>query len=52
MVAAAVVKEASKEDLAEGYREMDAQELRRLSQVLLLLQFTTMNLWYNWSPGF
>lgn len=31
-VAAAVVKEAVAEDLAEGYRDMDARELRRLSQ--------------------
>uniref|UniRef100_A0A6N2MKM5 Malic enzyme n=1 Tax=Salix viminalis TaxID=40686 RepID=A0A6N2MKM5_SALVM len=31
-VAAAVVKEAIEEDLAEGYREMDARELRKLSQ--------------------
>jgi malate dehydrogenase (decarboxylating) len=35
-VAAAVVKEAIKEDLAEGYREMDARELQKLSQVCLL----------------
>ncbi|XP_052191895.1 NAD-dependent malic enzyme 62 kDa isoform, mitochondrial [Diospyros lotus] len=31
-VAAAVVKEAIEEDLAEGYREMDARELRKLNQ--------------------
>ncbi|KAL3603920.1 hypothetical protein D5086_004779 [Populus alba] len=31
-VAAAVVKEAIEEDLVEGYREMDARELRKLSQ--------------------
>jgi malate dehydrogenase (decarboxylating) len=31
-----VVKEAIEEDLAEGYREMDARELRKLSQVRLL----------------
>ncbi|CAK9178994.1 unnamed protein product [Ilex paraguariensis] len=30
-VAAAVIKEAIEEDLAEGYREMDARELRKLS---------------------
>lgn len=36
-VAVAVVKEAIEEDLAEGYREMDARELRRLNQVCLLL---------------
>ena len=35
-VAAAVVKEAIEEDLAEGYREMDARELQKLSQVFLL----------------
>lgn len=28
-----MVKEAIEEDLAEGYREMDARELRKLSQV-------------------
>ncbi|CAL5398199.1 unnamed protein product [Camellia sinensis] len=32
-VAAAVIKEAIEEDLAEGYREMDARELRKLTQV-------------------
>ncbi|KAM6568359.1 hypothetical protein CsatB_016344 [Cannabis sativa] len=31
-VAAAVIKEAIEEDLAEGYREMDARQLRKLSQ--------------------
>ncbi|KAK1261488.1 hypothetical protein QJS04_geneDACA008734 [Acorus gramineus] len=31
-VAAAVVREAVAEDLAEGYRDMDARELQRLSQ--------------------
>ncbi|KAI9179995.1 hypothetical protein LWI28_000017 [Acer negundo] len=31
-VAAAVVKEAIEEDLAEGYREMDARELKRLNK--------------------
>lgn len=31
-VAAAVVKEAIEEDLAEGYREMDARELQKLNQ--------------------
>lgn len=31
-VAAAVVREAIAEDLAEGYRDMDARELQRLSQ--------------------
>lgn len=32
-VAAAVVKEAIEEDLAEGYREMDARELQKLNEV-------------------
>ena len=32
-VAAAVIKEAVAEDLAEGYREMDSHELRKLNQV-------------------
>jgi malate dehydrogenase (decarboxylating) len=32
-VAAAVIKEAIDEDLAEGYREMDARELRKLNKV-------------------
>lgn len=35
-VAAAVVKEAIEEDLAEGYREMDGRELRKLNQVFFL----------------
>lgn len=35
-VAAAVVKEAIEEDLAEGYREMDSRELRKLDEVFLL----------------
>jgi len=35
-VAAAVVREAVAEDLAEGYREMDARELARLSEVVNL----------------
>ncbi|KAF6140689.1 hypothetical protein GIB67_013982 [Kingdonia uniflora] len=34
-VAAAVVTEAIKEDLAEGYHDMDARELQKLSQVQL-----------------
>lgn len=33
-VAAAVVKEALEEDLAEGYRGVDARELQRFNQVL------------------
>ncbi|KAJ0792841.1 NAD-dependent malic enzyme 62 kDa isoform [Helianthus annuus] len=32
-VAAAVISEAIEEDLAEGYREMDARELRKLNKV-------------------
>lgn len=39
-VAAAVVKEAIEEDLAEGYREMDARELRKLNQVFILNIYT------------
>ena len=35
-VATAVVKEAVAEDLAEGYRDMDARELARLSEVVNL----------------
>lgn len=35
-VAIAVIKEAIVEDLAEGYREMDARELRKLNQVYIL----------------
>lgn len=34
-VATAVLKEAIEEDLAEGYRGMDARELQRLSEVCL-----------------
>ena len=33
-VAAAVITEAIEEDLAEGYREMDARELRKLNKVM------------------
>lgn len=36
-VAAAVVREAVAEDLAEGYRDMDARELRSLSKVRMLM---------------
>jgi malate dehydrogenase (decarboxylating) len=35
-VAAAVVREAVAEDLAEGYRDMDARELAKLSEVVNL----------------
>lgn len=31
-----MVKEAIEEDLAEGYREMDSRELRKLDEVFLL----------------
>lgn len=35
-----MIKEAIEEDLAEGYREMDARELQKLNQVLsVLIQF-------------
>lgn len=40
-MAAAVVREAVAEDLAEGYRDMDARELRRLTQVAKLLYFVS-----------
>jgi malate dehydrogenase (decarboxylating) len=33
-VAAAVVREAVAENIAEGYRDMDARELARLSEVI------------------
>ena len=34
-----MIKEAIEEDLAEGYREMDARELRKLSQVFFFFLF-------------
>ncbi|XP_021615298.1 NAD-dependent malic enzyme 62 kDa isoform, mitochondrial isoform X5 [Manihot esculenta] len=43
-VAAAVVKEAIKEDLAEGYREMDARELQKLNEEEIL-EFVKNNMW-------
>ncbi|XP_011042305.1 PREDICTED: NAD-dependent malic enzyme 62 kDa isoform, mitochondrial-like [Populus euphratica] len=43
-VAAAVVKEAIKEDLAEGYREMDARELHKLSQEEIV-EYVKNNMW-------
>nr|AIR93777.1 NAD-malic enzyme alpha subunit [Kalanchoe fedtschenkoi] len=43
-VAAAVIKEAVREDLAEGYRDMDARELRKLSQEEIL-EFVQKNMW-------
>ncbi|XP_048495905.1 NAD-dependent malic enzyme 65 kDa isoform, mitochondrial isoform X2 [Beta vulgaris subsp. vulgaris] len=43
-VAAAVVKEAIEEDLAEGYRGMDARELQRLNEEELL-EYVENNMW-------
>ncbi|GAB2270822.1 hypothetical protein Dimus_005690 [Dionaea muscipula] len=43
-VAAAVMKEAIEEDLAEGYRDMDARELHKLSQEELT-NFVHHNMW-------
>ncbi|KAL9255761.1 NAD-dependent malic enzyme 62 kDa isoform, mitochondrial-like protein [Drosera capensis] len=43
-VATAVVKEAIEEDLAEGYRHMDARELRKLSEDELK-NFVQHNMW-------
>ncbi|KAK4792606.1 hypothetical protein SAY86_023041 [Trapa natans] len=43
-VAAAVVKEAIEEDLAEGYRDMDARELGRLSQEEIV-EYVENNMW-------
>ncbi|CAA6669727.1 unnamed protein product [Spirodela intermedia] len=43
-VAAAVVKEAVEEDLAEGYRSMDARELKRLSQEEIV-KYVQNNMW-------
>ncbi|KAJ6320733.1 hypothetical protein OIU78_016012 [Salix suchowensis] len=50
-VAAAVVKEAIKEDLAEGYREMDARELQKLSQVCCSLDEKVKNEVYRGAFG-
>ncbi|GKV06251.1 hypothetical protein SLEP1_g18151 [Rubroshorea leprosula] len=45
-VAAAIVKEAIEEDLAEGYREVDARELKKLSQSQEeLLNYVQNNMW-------
>ncbi|GAB2224331.1 hypothetical protein Droror1_Dr00005085 [Drosera rotundifolia] len=45
-VAAAVVKEAIEEDLAEGYRHMDARELKKLSESEdELKNFVQQNMW-------
>ncbi|KAK4788530.1 hypothetical protein SAY86_019849 [Trapa natans] len=43
-VAAAVVKEAIEEDLAEGYRDMDARELGRFSQDEIV-EYVEKNMW-------
>ncbi|PWZ15576.1 NAD-dependent malic enzyme 1, mitochondrial [Zea mays] len=44
-VAAAVVREAVAEDLAEGYRDMDARELARLSEVEETNEYVKTNMW-------
>uniref|UniRef100_A0A0E0AK58 Malic enzyme n=1 Tax=Oryza glumipatula TaxID=40148 RepID=A0A0E0AK58_9ORYZ len=44
-VAAAVVREAVAEDLAEGYRDMDARELARLSEVEETVEYVQQNMW-------
>ncbi|GAA0153127.1 oxidoreductase [Lithospermum erythrorhizon] len=43
-VAVAVVKEAIEEDLAEGYRDMDARELKKLDQEEIT-NFVKNNMW-------
>ncbi|XP_068650083.1 NAD-dependent malic enzyme 62 kDa isoform, mitochondrial-like [Aristolochia californica] len=43
-VAAAVVREAIEEDLAEGYRDMDIRELRKLNQEETV-QYVKNNMW-------
>lgn len=43
-VAAAVIKEAVEEDLAEGYREMDSRELRKLNQEEIA-NYVEANMW-------
>ncbi|GAY57893.1 hypothetical protein CUMW_182970 [Citrus unshiu] len=48
-VAAAVVKEALEEDLAEGYRGVDARELQRFNQEELL-EFVELNMWHPEYP--
>ncbi|GAB4844247.1 hypothetical protein Ancab_037611 [Ancistrocladus abbreviatus] len=47
-VATAVIKEAVKEDLAEGYRGMDARELQKLNREELP-EFVKNNMW---NPGY
>ncbi|KAJ4744462.1 Malic enzyme [Rhynchospora pubera] len=43
-VAAAVVREAVKEDLAEGYRDMDPRELERLNEEEII-EYVQSNMW-------
>ncbi|CAO2835210.1 unnamed protein product [Amaranthus hypochondriacus] len=43
-VAAAVIKEAVEEDLAEGYRDMDARELQKLNEEQIL-EYIEKNMW-------
>ncbi|KAJ1694694.1 hypothetical protein LUZ63_011392 [Rhynchospora breviuscula] len=43
-VAAAVVREAVKEDLAEGYRDMDPRELERLNEEEII-EYVQNNMW-------
>ncbi|GMN62007.1 hypothetical protein TIFTF001_031108 [Ficus carica] len=43
-VAAAVIKEAIEEDLAEGYREMDARELQKLNEEEIV-EYVKNNMW-------
>lgn len=53
-VAAAVIKEAVEEDLAEGYRDMDARELGKLNKVRVLdpfLHFCCVNYFVQEMPG-
>ncbi|XP_057532446.1 NAD-dependent malic enzyme 65 kDa isoform, mitochondrial-like [Amaranthus tricolor] len=48
-VAAAVVKEAVEEDLAEGYRDMDARELKKLNKEEIL-EYIENSMWYPEYP--
>ncbi|KNA08463.1 hypothetical protein SOVF_162370 [Spinacia oleracea] len=48
-VAAAVVKEAIQEDLAEGYRGMDVRELQKLNEEEIL-EYVENNMWYPEYP--
>lgn len=51
-MAAAIVKEAVKEDIAEGYRDTDIKELRRLVQDdAVLLKYIEDHMWMpDYSP--